>query len=207
MIHAALALTAFTSLFPSSAHAEDSAAELTNKPMVWLQTTSTIAPTYTNGSESGTPSTMQVAGDFGARVGAGLGQWRGEGYVLPGWSDKMNELEGGFVVGGWIRRETPRPGWGEALVVSFGGTFSYFDLTGSNQTLVTTIDVGRRLSLNGAERARVRGPEPLAQWVINFSEQVMLFDGVFIGPNMRIGIGNEDMPWDAGVGLEISAVL
>jgi hypothetical protein len=187
--------------------AEDGEEARTRKPMVWLQTTSTIAPTYTNGLDASTPSAMQVAGDIGARVGMGVGHWNDQGYVLPGWAGDMDSLEDGFVASGWIRRETPRPGWGDASVLSFGGSVSLFETTRSGRSLLSTLDVGRRLSLDEGENARMEAQQPVAQLMVGWSEQIMLFEGVFIGPATRVGFGNDRMPWDVGVGLEISSVL
>ncbi|HCH61882.1 MAG TPA: hypothetical protein DFR83_03680 [Deltaproteobacteria bacterium] len=199
---------ALASLSAPDAIAAEDGEELTRKPLVWLQTMATVAPTYTSSLNS-QPASMVIAGDLGVRIGGGFADWRGEAQVFPGFSNRVDQIDFGHVFSGWVRRETPRPSFGEASVLSFGASYTMLDQSPGGRVIASSIDVGRRLSLDGADLVQV-GQEPgvpLAQWIICWAEQVHLFNDVFAGPAVRIGIGNSATASDVGAGLEISSIF
>lgn len=195
---------------PGVATAEEPAdddAPLTARPLVWVQTFASIAPAYDFATGTQAASAVELSGKLGLRLAVGMGRWSDEGHVLPGFAGELDRLREGFVVGGWVREETARTALGEFGALSFGGTLTLFEQSRHGRVVASSLDLGRRLSTDAQGRARTHKGVPISQVVATVSEQVALYESVFIGPTTFVGFGSDHVPWQVGFGLEISTAL
>ncbi len=206
---AALLAVVTTTLSASSVGAAESAPDLEQKPLVWIQAFTAVQTVF----EAPPPSTPDREGsirpgaDLGLRVAVGQGKWSADPRVLPGYSGANGNLDRGYAVGLWAKYSAASPALPEHSAATFGVSASGFRKTSRDLMLVNTVEVGGRFSVDDQGRTTTESPASPGQVHLGISQQVALFDSFLVGPALSVDIGNKAAPSAMATGLRMSSVF
>lgn len=203
------AVLVFPAALMLSSTADASEDDLGKSPLVWVQTYASVRPAV-DGPPAGTPSAdgqMGVATDVGFRLAVGQGKWTGSSHLLAGNDAHTDQLQGGFALGGWVQHESPRSVLPEHNGLSYGLSVTTFDQSTRGHLLATTFDAGIRQSLDSQGRVVIEEGTPFGQVQLGLLQEIHLFRGFFVGPDVGVVVGNEAGPWQLSTGLQLSSVL